>query len=71
MIHNLIKDGIPLFNGDSEKSLLRFLSYSNSQLKRHSAWFLLGSEPSESSIMASMGDFSKETNILKKYARRG
>ena len=57
---------------------LKFLSYSNSQIKRHSAWFLAGpiDESVEdlldsSTIILSMGEFDYEKNILKQYARRG
>ena len=65
-----MENGISL--GDRQ---LTFLSYSNSQLKSHSCWFLcrddVNHEVQESSIEHFMGDFSKEANILKKYARRG
>ena len=53
----------------------QFLSYSNSQLKSHACWFLCRndahSQVTEASIEACMGDFSKETNVLKKFARKG
>lgn len=53
----------------------RFLSYSNSQLKNHSAWFLCSNNPNcaitESEIERYMGNFDKEKNVLKKYARKG
>lgn len=53
----------------------QFLSYSNSQLKSHSAWFLCRNNPdciiSEEEIVRYMGNFDKEKNILKKYARKG
>ena len=53
----------------------QFLSYSNSQLKSHSAWFLCRNNPdsiiSEEEIVKYMGNFDKEKNILKKYARKG
>jgi RNA dependent RNA polymerase len=60
--------------------VLRFLNYSNSQIKRHSSWFLVGPEQvdendplflGEKQIIESLGDFNFEKNILKRYARRG
>ena len=50
-----------------------FLSYSNSQLKNHTCWFLsqVDGGVRENEIIETMGDFSKEKNILKRYARRG
>lgn len=69
-IHLMMQNGICL--GDRQ---LTFLSYSNSQLKSHSCWFLCRDDVNhavhESSIENFMGDFSKEKNVLKKYARRG
>ena len=69
-IHWIMFNGLKL--GDAE---FRFLSYSNSQLKNHACWFLCSedafSHVSEASIERSMGDFSKETNVLKRYARKG
>lgn len=48
-------------------------------MKRHSAWFLASpadeevrpEDLTEEAIINSMGDFSKEQNVLKRYARRG
>ena len=57
---------------------MRFLSYSNSQLKNHTCWFIAqisqtAQKPElwEPTIINSMGDFRSELNILKRYARRG
>jgi RNA-dependent RNA polymerase len=53
----------------------KFLAYSNSQLKSHSAWFLCENNPhakvDPAKIAQFMGNFDKETNILKKFARKG
>jgi len=68
-IHSILKNGF--YVGRSLKN--SFLSYSNSQLKNHTCWFLseLEGGVNEKNIIESMGDFSKEKNILKRYARRG
>lgn len=68
-IHSIVKLGLRV--GDNMR--LKFLSYSNSQLKNHTAWFLatITSGVTEDQIIDSMGVFSKEKNILKRYARRG
>jgi len=64
-IHKVMQHGLKLGN-----VLYQFLSYSNSQLKSHACWFLCRddqySQLSEESIEACMGDFTKETNVLKK-----
>lgn len=69
-MHQIMQDGINLGNRH-----LEFLSYSNSQLKNHSCWFLCRNDDehriSQSQIEAYMGNFSHEKNILKKFARRG
>lgn len=69
-IHKVMQHGITL--GDVP---YQFLSYSNSQLKSHACWFLgkddRYSQLEEDEIEAFMGDFTKETNILKKFARKG
>ena len=78
-VHNIIKHGVPVYDSDSHQpgAVLKFLSYSNSQMKGHSAWFLLtpveasDNTLNENVIMDSMGNFSHEMNVLKKYARRG
>lgn len=85
-IHSLIKNGLLLYPASASDGLtfnagcvLRFISYSNSQIKRHSCWFFVGPENvkeypmtlNEDQIIESMGDFSREKNILKRYARRG
>ena len=53
----------------------QFLGYSNSQLKNHSCWFLCVNNPwlkiTEKEIVDYMGNFDKEKNILKKFARKG
>ena len=68
-IHSILKNGFIV--GNNLKNC--FLSYSNSQLKNHTCWFLaqIPNGVSEHDIISSMGDFEKEKNILKKYARRG
>ena len=68
-IHSILKNGF--YVGRSLH--LNFLSYSNSQLKNHTCWFLCKTKGglNEQKIIDSMGNFSKEKNILKKYARRG
>ena len=69
-LHKILQHGVWLGNAE-----YRFLSYSNSQLKSHACWFLCRSEAltqvSEASIESCMGDFSKEKNVLKKFARKG
>lgn len=69
-VNLLIKIGIEIGNLH-----VAFLGYSNSQLKSHSTWFLCENNPwhpiSEEVITEYMGDFSKEKNILKKFARKG
>ena len=71
-VHHVLVYGIKLGN-----YCLKFLSYSNSQIKSHSCWFLAYNiynhkqNLTDEKIMESMGDFSNEKNILKKYARRG
>jgi RNA-dependent RNA polymerase len=69
-IHGIITHGFKL--GDLH---FQFLGYSNSQLKSHSCWFLC-SNNSKAQISAEevdrfMGNFDKEKNVLKKYARKG
>ena len=72
-IYHIVKDGFKL-GGNCE---MKFLAYSNSQLKSHSAWFLcerapwINTEIDASQIAQFMGDFYKEHNILKKHARKG
>ena len=72
-IYHIVKDGFKL-GGNCD---MKFLAYSNSQLKSHSAWFLcerapwINTEIDASQIAQFMGDFSKEHNILKKHARKG
>lgn len=72
-IHHILMNGLSL--GPYK---LKFLSYSNSQIKNHCCWMLVThcQNPglnmiTEEQIIASMGDFSKEKNLLKQYARRG
>ncbi|CDW77053.1 rna-directed rna polymerase [Stylonychia lemnae] len=74
-IHHVLYNGLQL-----GKYILRFLSYSNSQIKNHSCWMIVetldsitefNTQLNENMIMSSMGNFSKEQNILKRYARRG
>jgi len=52
---------------------VKFLSYSNSQLKNHTFWFLADVENGiiDRNIIGEMGYFEGEKNILKRYARRG
>jgi hypothetical protein len=52
---------------------VKFLSYSNSQLKNHTFWFLADVENGiiDQNIIGEMGYFEGEKNILKRYARRG
>jgi RNA-dependent RNA polymerase len=69
-IHGIITHGFKL--GDYD---FQFLGYSNSQLKSHSCWFLCNNNP-QAQIRADeidrfMGNFDKEKNVLKKYARKG
>lgn len=71
-IHSILKQGHVIH----PRCVLKFLSYSNSQIKRHSAWFLVNTGTDadaldEDYIMRSMGDFAFEKNVLKQYARRG
>lgn len=87
-IHSILKHGHVIYPSTKEEGqdqrtqpnpgcILKFLSYSNSQIKRHSAWFLVSPIEeiddflTERLIMDSMGEFSFEKNILKQYARRG
>jgi RNA-dependent RNA polymerase len=69
-IHGIITNGFGL--GDLH---FQFLGYSNSQLKSHSCWFLCSNNPqaqiSAAEIDQFMGNFDKEKNVLKKYARKG
>jgi RNA-dependent RNA polymerase len=69
-IFRIVSEGFSLSNLQ-----FKFLAYSNSQLKAHSAWFLCANNPhdpiKESQIASFMGNFDKETNVLKKYARKG
>ena len=69
-IHGVISNGFKL--GDMA---FQFLGYSNSQLKSHSCWFLCINNPlahiSTAEIETFMGNFDKEKNVLKKYARKG
>lgn len=75
-IHSVLKNGF--YAGRNLKS--KFLSYSNSQFKNHTCWFLsavaenyphLKHGVTERIIIDSMGEFDHEKNILKRYARRG
>ena len=68
-IHSILKNGF--YVGRSLKN--EFLSYSNSQLKNHTCWYLskVPNGIDEAQIIESMGDFSQEKNVLKRYARRG
>lgn len=68
-IHSILKNGF--YVGRSLKN--EFLSYSNSQLKNHTCWYLskVPNGIDEAQIIQSMGDFSQEKNVLKRYARRG
>ena len=52
---------------------VKFLSYSNSQLKNHTFWFLADVENGiiDQNIIGEMGYYEGEKNILKRYARRG
>lgn len=67
-INLILKQGVKFFNFDYQ-----FLSYSNSQLKNYSSWFFNRScrELRDYEIVEKMGNFDQETNILKRYARRG
>ena len=69
-IFRIVAKGFQIGNLD-----FKFLSYSNSHLKNHSAWFLCSNNPNcavtESDIERYMGNFDKEKNVLKKYARKG
>lgn len=69
-IFSIIKSGFSIGN-----LAFKFLGYSNSQLKNHSCWFLCTNNPdkmiSEEQIVSFMGNFEKEKNILKKFARKG
>lgn len=51
----------------------KYIGYSNSQLKSHSCWYLLEKDGvlQEDQVINEMGNFDKETKILKRYARRG
>lgn len=68
-IHSILKNGF--FAGRGLQNT--FLSYSNSQLKNHTCWFLAQVEGgiNEKVIISKMGSFEHEKNILKRYARRG
>ena len=81
-VHGVMKSGVYC----GRDLHVRFLSYSNSQLKNHTSWFLAqhtekprypttdGEEQSaltEAKIMCTMGRFCQEKNVLKRYARRG
>lgn len=69
-VHSVMSHGFALGS-----CRFQFLGYSNSQLKNHSCWFLCKDNPSlpitEEQIVNYMGNFDKETNILKKFARKG
>jgi len=75
-IHSVLVYGVRMGN-----YVHTFLSYSNSQLKNHSWWMLTHtiedlpaashSYLTEKLIIDGVGDFTKEKNILKRYARRG
>ena len=71
-VHHVLTHGVSL-----AQYSMRYLSYSNSQIKNHSCWMLVYNTEtikdnlSEDAIMESMGDFSQEKNVLKRYARRG
>jgi len=69
-IHGIITNGFSLGN-----LRFQFLGYSNSQLKSHSCWFLCNNNPqariSAGEVDKFMGNFDKEKNVLKKYARKG
>jgi hypothetical protein len=47
-IHSILKNGLIIFPSSNKEGMinpgcvLRFISYSNSQIKRHSCWFFLG-----------------------------
>ena len=68
-IHSILSHGF--YTGRFLKN--NFLSYSNSQLKNHTCWYLsnMADGVNEKEIIESMGNFEKEKNILKRYARRG
>ena len=69
-IHQVIQKGFQIGNLN-----MRFIGYSNSQLKNHSCWFLCCNNPvlkvSEEQVFSYMGNFERETNILKRMARKG
>ena len=69
-LHQVITSGFQLGNLKFE-----FLGYSNSQLKNHSFWFMCNNNPdspiSEAQIVNFMGSFDHETNLLKRFARKG
>lgn len=69
-VHSIMQNGFSL-----GKCRFQFLGYSNSQLKNHSCWFLCVNNPwleiTENEIVSYMGNFDKEKNILKKFARKG
>jgi len=64
--------GLPLTD-EYERTVLKFLGYSNSQLKKISCWFMIQGDmdKNDTQIMAEMGDFTKEPKMLKRFARRG
>lgn len=65
-VHKMISEGFRLGS-----STFNFLAYSNSQLKAAQCWFACKKTLDFEEVERSMGDFSKELNILKKHARRG
>jgi RNA-dependent RNA polymerase len=69
-IYNVLVEGISI----SADFHFAKLSYSNSQIKEHSLWFLC-EDPQKGlvkqDILGSLGDFDKEKNILKQFARIG
>jgi RNA dependent RNA polymerase len=68
-IHLILQKGFFIGRG----LRIKFLSYSNSQLKNHTFWFLADVENGliDTNIIEAMGNFDNEKNILKKFARRG
>jgi RNA-dependent RNA polymerase len=65
-LHKLIKDGFKIGHYHFD-----YLAYSNSQLKVAQCWFACPTTLNFAEVELSMGDFSKEKNVLKKHARRG
>lgn len=68
-VHGFLENGIKILG-----NRYRFLCYSNSQLKEHSAWFLMDNGQmnlNQEQIYMSMGHVAEETTLSKRLSRFG